>query len=82
MSASVSCHPGTPTHESPVSDEEELGQRVEGNVRARALRVVVRAPELSASGGETTTGNGGGGHSGPETESRVHLESQLEQLSV
>lgn len=43
---------------------------------------MVGTPELSASGGETTTGNGGGGHSGPETESRVHLESQLEKLSV
>ena len=65
---------GSPTHEAPVSQEEETGKRVEGDVGARTLSVVVRAAELSASGGETTAGDKGVGHSGPESDSRVHLE--------
>mgnify|MGYP006900022365 CR=1 FL=1 len=45
------------THERPVSEEEEAGQRVEGDVGARALLVVVRATELGAGGREATAGD-------------------------
>lgn len=62
------------THESPVSLEEVLGQRVEGNVGARALSVVVRTGELGPGGGKATTGDEGSGHSGAESRSGVHLE--------
>lgn len=60
------------THESPVAEEEELGERVEGDVGTGTLGVVVGATELGASGGETTTGNEGGGHTGPDG-GGVHL---------
>ncbi|KAA8649126.1 uncharacterized protein ATNIH1004_005021 [Aspergillus tanneri] len=63
----------TPTHECPVSEKEEFCQRVEGNVGARALGVVVRAGELSTGGGKATAGDKGGGHSGPESSSGIHL---------
>ena len=72
----------TRTHETPVSEEEELGQRVKWNVRARALRVVVRAAELSTSGREATTGNEGGGHSGPESDGRVHLHIGSDRIHI
>ena len=65
---------GSPTHKGPVSKEEEPGERIEGDIGARALSVVVGAAELSTSGGETTAGDEGVGHSGPESDSRVHLE--------
>ena len=68
------------THESPVSPEEVLGQRVEGDVGARTLGVVVRAAELGAGGGKATTGNEGGGHSGAESGSSVHLGQCQRQL--
>lgn len=64
----------TGDHESPVAEKEELGKRVEGDVRARALSVVVRAAELGAGGGKATTGDERGGHSGPQSGSGVHLE--------
>lgn len=67
---------GLRTHEAPVSPEEVLGQGVEGDVGARALGVVVRATELGAGGREATAGNGGSGHSGPESGSGVHLERE------
>lgn len=60
-------------HESPVAPEEVLGERVEGDVAARTLGVVVGAAKLGASGGEATTGSEGGGHSGPDS-GGVHLE--------
>lgn len=47
----------TSDHERPVSEEEEAGQRVEGDVGARALLVVVRATELGAGGREATAGD-------------------------
>ena len=52
------------THEAPEPQEEELGQRVEWDVAARALRVVVRAGELGASRVEAAArdGVGHGGH--------------------
>lgn len=59
----------TGDHESPVSPEEVLGQRVEGNVGARALSVVVRTGELGPGGGKATTGDEGSGHSGAESRS-------------
>lgn len=61
------------THESPVSPEEVLGQRVEGQVGTRALSVVVWAGELGTGGGKATTGDEGGGHSGAESRGSVHL---------
>ena len=61
------------THKAPISQEEIFGQRVEGNVRARTLGVVVRATELRASGREAAAGEGVGGHSGPESSGSVHL---------
>jgi hypothetical protein len=35
---------------------------------------VVRAAELGSGGGKATAGNEGGGHSGPESGSSVHLQ--------
>lgn len=52
------------THEAPVSDGEEFGQGVEGQVAARALGVVVGAGKLHASRGEATTGDNLVGHGG------------------
>lgn len=72
---------GSPTHEAPVSEEEELGQRVERNVGARTLSIVVWATELSASGGEATTGKDGVGHSGPESDSGVHLRTRSDTIN-
>lgn len=71
---------GSPTHEGPVSPEEVLGQRVEGNVGARTLGIVVRGRELSASGGETTASNEVGGHSGPDSSSGVHLRRESDAI--
>lgn len=65
---------GPPTHESPVSEEEVLGHRVEGDVGARTLGVVVGAAELGTGGRKATAGNEGGGHTGPESGGGVHLE--------
>ena len=64
---------GRPTHESPVSEEEVLGVRVEGDVGARTLGVVVRATELGTGGGKATAGDEGGGHTGPKSGSGVHF---------
>ena len=61
------------THVSPVLVLEALAERVEGNVGARTLSVVVRAAELGAGGGKATAGDGVGGHTGPESGSSVHL---------
>jgi len=41
---------------------------------------VVRATELGASGGETTASNGGGGHSGAESDGSVHLDATLDTI--
>lgn len=68
-------HWGSLTHESPVAPEEVLGERVEGDVGARTLGVVVGAAKLGASGGEATTGSEGGGHSGPDSRG-IHLRSK------
>jgi hypothetical protein len=64
---------GSLTHETPVSEPEEAGQRVEGDRRARALSVVVRAGELGTGGREATAGDEVGGHSGTESGGGVHL---------
>lgn len=64
---------GSPTHEGPVAPEEVLGQRIEGDVGARALSVVVGAAELGASGGEATTGSDSG-QTGADSGGGVHLE--------
>lgn len=72
---------GSPTHEGPVAPEEVLGQRVEGDVGARALGVVVGAAELGASGGEATTGSDGG-QSGADSGRGVHLEQRYQFLKV
>ena len=55
-----------------------LGQRIERNVGARALSVVVGAAELGTGGGEATTGSDGG-QSGADSGGSVHLcrDSQL-----
>lgn len=47
------------THESPVPDSEPLGEGVEGNVAARALRVVVGRAHLARGGVEAAAGSGG-----------------------
>lgn len=47
------------THERPVPESEPLGERVEGNVAARALRVVVGRAHLARGGVEATTGSSG-----------------------
>ena len=47
------------THESPVPDSEPLGEGVEGNVAARALRVVVGRAHLARGGVEAAAGGGG-----------------------
>lgn len=54
-----------------------LGQRVEGDVGARALGVVVGATELGASGGEATTSSDGG-QSGADSGGGVHLHRDCE----
>ena len=41
---------------------------------------MVRATELGASGGETTASNGGGGHSGAESDGSVHLDAALDTI--
>lgn len=41
---------------------------------------MVRATELGASGGETTASNGGGGHSGAESDGSVHLDATLDTI--
>jgi len=41
---------------------------------------VVGAGELAASGGETAAGDKGVGHSGPESDSGVHLGVRQEKL--
>ena len=48
------------THRSPVSVEEVLGQRVEGEVAARTFGVVVRAGEAGGGGSKATVGDQGG----------------------
>jgi hypothetical protein len=50
---------GARTHEAPVPEGEPLGERVEGNVAARALRVVVGRAHLARGGVETAAGGGG-----------------------
>lgn len=60
------------THEGPVSPEEVLGQRVEGNVGARTLSVVVGATQLGASGGEGTAA--GDCQTGTDGGRSVHLK--------
>lgn len=47
------------THEGPVPHGEPLSERVEGNVAARALGVVVRRAHLARGGVETAAGGGG-----------------------
>lgn len=47
------------THETPIPHGEEARERVEGNVTARALGVVVRGAQLRAGGGEAAAGDGG-----------------------
>jgi hypothetical protein len=47
------------THERPVPESEPLGKRVEWNVAARALRVVVGRAHLARGGVEAATGSGG-----------------------
>lgn len=47
------------THEAPVPDGEETGHRVEGDVAARALGVVVGRAHLAGGGVETAAGGGG-----------------------
>lgn len=54
-----------------------LGERVEGDVGARTLGVVVGAAELGASGGEATTGSDGG-QSGADSGGSVHLRRDCE----
>ena len=51
--------PRARTHESPVPDSEPLGERVEGNVAARALGVVVGRAHLARGGVEAAAGGGG-----------------------
>lgn len=74
---------GLRTHESPVSHEEEFGERVERDVGARALAVVVRAGELGTGRRESTTGDEGVGQSGPGSRGSEHLtppgQQQLRQ---
>ena len=41
---------------------------------------MVWAAELSASGGETTASNSGGGHSGAESDGSVHLDTALDTI--
>jgi len=47
------------THERPVPKSEPLGKGVEGNVAARALRVVVGRAHLARGGVEAAAGGGG-----------------------
>lgn len=47
------------THERPVPESKPLGERVEGNVAARALRVVVGRAHLARGGVEAAAGSGG-----------------------
>ena len=47
------------THETPVPQGEETGHRVEGNVAARTLGVVVGRAHLARGGVETAAGGGG-----------------------
>lgn len=72
------------THEAPVSKEEELGHRVERNVVARALGVVVRAGELRASRVETTAGDsvGHSGHAHGGSGKHLELVSMLDALQA
>lgn len=66
------------THEAPVLESEALLQRVEGQVAARALGVVVRAGELLAGRLEAATGNGGRGRGGAESCAGEHLGGSAE----
>jgi hypothetical protein len=50
---------GARTHEAPVPEGEPLGERVEGNVAARALGVVVGRAHLARGGVEAAAGGGG-----------------------
>ena len=61
------------THESPVLEGEALLERVEGQVAARALGVVVRAGELGAGRLEPAAGDEGGGRGGAESGTGEHL---------
>jgi hypothetical protein len=67
------------THERPVSHSEESGLRVEGNVGARTLGVVVGATKLGASGREAAASDQGIGEPGPGNGGSEHL-GQLERL--
>lgn len=58
LAGSTSAVPsGKPTHEAPVSQSEELGQRVEWQVVPRALRVMVWRGHLRAGRVEATAGS-------------------------
>ena len=69
------------THESPVLEGKALLQRVEGQVAARALGVVVWAGELGAGGLEAAAGDEGWGRCGAESSTGEHLE-QLAYVSI
>jgi hypothetical protein len=45
------------THEAPISDCEESGLGVEGDVRSGAFRIVVGTGSLDLGGGEAAAGN-------------------------
>lgn len=67
------------THETPVPQGEETGHRVEGNVVARTLGVVVGRAHLARGGVETAAG--GGGREACNGAGGEHLEPcQLSQL--
>jgi hypothetical protein len=66
---------GQLTHEAPVLEGKALLQRVEGQVAAGALGVVVGAGELGAGALEAATGDAGRGHGGAEGCTGEHLET-------
>jgi hypothetical protein len=77
----MSCHAviGLPklTHEAPELESKALLQRVEGQVAARALGVVVWAGELGTGRLEAAAGNERRGRGGAESSAGEHLEESV-----
>jgi hypothetical protein len=67
------------THEAPVLESKAPLQRVEGQVAARALGVVVRAGHLSAGGLEAAAGDERRGRGGAESGTGEHLQTSVSE---
>jgi hypothetical protein len=69
------------THEAPVLESKAPLQRVEGQVAARALGVVVRAGHLGAGGLEAAAGDQRRGRGGAESGTGEHLQTSVSEAS-